>query len=157
VLRKCQCVGFDGIGKVGQQGGPPQPAQNNPHVFQINGVSGVNNAIVSTKKNCTRILFSSARLCQTCKRLDPKHTRLARIEKDKHDSSVLFAKAEMGSSWGKQLGRHLAVDAVPSFVLFRGGKQFGEAISVSDLPSDKIEQAFGFNRIGNGIPKLLVK
>mmetsp|Transcript_42028 Transcript_42028/g.101270 ORF Transcript_42028/g.101270 Transcript_42028/m.101270 type:complete len:327 (+) Transcript_42028:367-1347(+) len=120
-------------------GEAPQPAQNNPHVFQINGVSGVNNAIVSTKKNC--ILFLSARFCQTCKRLDPKYTRLARIEKDKHDSSVLFAKAEMGSSWGKQLGRHLAVDAVPSFVLFREGKQFGEAISVSDLPSDKIEQA----------------
>lgn len=127
------------LGDVEPVGEAPQPPQNNPHVFQINGVSGVNNAIVNRKKHC--ILFLSARFCQTCKRLDPKYTRLARMEKDKNDSSVLFAKAEMGSAWGKQLGRHLQVDAVPAFVLFREGKQFGEAISISDLPSNKIEQA----------------
>jgi len=37
----------------------PQPPQNNPHVFQINGISGMNNGIVATKKDC--ILFLSAR------------------------------------------------------------------------------------------------
>jgi len=133
----------------------PQPIQNNPHVFHINGVSGLNLVIRDTKKDC--ILFLSARFCQTCKRLDPKYTRMARMEKD-NDSSVLFAKAEMGSSWGKQLGRHLDADAVPAFVLFRKGKQFGSAISVSDLPSTKIEQALDLLESGGDWdPKTAIK
>eukprot|EP00980_Cylindrotheca_fusiformis_P019384 scaffold6661_cov109-Cylindrotheca_fusiformis.AAC.4 len=123
----------------------PQPKQTNPHVFDINGVSGMKSAIIDPGKDC--ILFLSAKFCKTCKHLTPKYTRLARIEKE-NDSPVLFARAEMGSAWGKKLGRVLQVDAVPSFVLFRNGKRFGSPLSVSDLPSKKIGRALALLESG---------
>lgn len=116
----------------------PQPKQTNPHVYDINGVSGLKSNILDPEKDC--ILFLSARFCKTCKHLYPKYTRLARVEKE-NESPVLFARAEMGSMWGKKLGRFLEVDAVPAFVLFRKGKRFGSPLSVSDLPSKKIGRA----------------
>jgi hypothetical protein len=116
----------------------PTPTQNNPHVYQIAGIHGLQSEIMDQNKDC--ILFLSARFCKTCKSLSPKYTRMARIEKE-NDSSILFAKTEVASRWGKQLGAFLEVDAVPAFVLFRKGKQFGIPLSTSTLPSNKIDRA----------------
>ena len=116
----------------------PTPIQKNPHVYEIAGVNGMQSEIIEPGKDC--ILFLSAKFCKTCKALNPKYTRMARIEKE-NDSPILFAKTETGNSWGKQLGRNLEIEAVPAFVLFRKGQRFGSPLSVSNLPSKKIERA----------------
>ena len=132
----------------------PTPVQNNPHVYEIAGVSGMQTEIIEPGKDC--ILFLSARFCKTCKSLNPKYTRMARIEKE-NDSPILFAKTEVGSSWGKQLGRKLEVDAVPAFVLFRNGKRFGSALSVSKLPSKKISRALDLLASGDAWDPSILK
>jgi hypothetical protein len=132
----------------------PQLEQNNPHVYQINGVSGMQSNIMDPEKDC--ILFLSAKFCKTCKSLNQKYTRLARIEKE-NDSPVFFAKAEMGTSWGKKLGRALEVDVVPSFVLFRKGKRFGSSLSVNDLPSKKIGRALELLESGKDWDPMILK
>lgn len=123
----------DGKGKPA-----PTPDQENPFVRNVAGVSGMEEEIMDASKDC--ILFLSARFCKTCKTISPLYTRMARISKDA-DSSTLFAKAETSGPWGKELGRALEVDAVPAFVLFRNGERYGSPMSVSRLPSKKIEQA----------------
>jgi hypothetical protein len=126
---------FDPDGKVKPA---PTPDQENPFVRNVAGVSGMQDEIMDASKDS--ILFLSARFCKTCKTISPLYTRMARMSKDA-DSSTLFAKAETSGPWGKELGRFLEVDAVPAFVLFRDGKRYGSPLSVSRLPSKKIERA----------------
>jgi hypothetical protein len=64
---------------------------------------------------------------------------MARIAKE--EGEVVFAKAETSGRWGKELGRYLEVEAVPAFILFRKGARYGSALSVSKLPSKKIDRA----------------
>lgn len=125
----------------------PTPVQENPHVYQISGVSGLKSEIIDQNKDS--ILFLSAKFCKTCKSLNPKYTRMARLEKTENaESPMFFAKTEVSSRWGKKLGAFLEVDAVPAFVLFRNGKRFGPPLSASKLPSKKIDRALKLMQSG---------
>jgi hypothetical protein len=48
---------------------------------------------------------------------------------------------EASGQLGKELGRELGVDAVPSFIFYRNGERFGIPLYASKLPSPKISHA----------------
>jgi thiol-disulfide isomerase/thioredoxin len=120
--------------------------QNNPYVLNVLGVEGLQSEIVDTKMNC--IMFMSAKFCKTCRTINPLYTRMARLNQENDDTKVSFVKAEASGEAGKALGRHLSVQAVPSFVLFREGRQFGVPLSVSKLPSRKIDRVLELLKTG---------
>lgn len=108
---------------------------NNPYVMTVRGVTGLQSDIIAAEKDC--LLFLSAPWCRTCRYLSPQYTRMAR----ERTSELTFAKADASGNIGKALGKALEVDAVPAFILFRQGQVFGSPLSVSRLPSKKLEQA----------------
>jgi thiol-disulfide isomerase/thioredoxin len=116
--------------------------QNNPYVINIMDIDGMESEIVSTEKDC--IMFMSAKFCKTCKTINPAFTRMARINQENNDdngnSNISFVKAETSGASGKELAKHVSVQAVPAFVFIRDGKILGQA-SVSKLPSKKIDTA----------------
>ena len=65
---------------------------------------------------------------------------MARLGKES-SRPIVFAKAETSGRWGKELGRYFGVEAVPAFLMFRKGQRFGSPMSVSKLPSRKIDRA----------------
>jgi len=111
----------------------------NPFITKIQGVEGLEKEIVSCEKDC--ILFLSAKFCRTCKGIVPQYTRLARINNEEKDLNIMFAQADLGGKIGKQLGRALDVEAVPTFVMFRKGELYGDPLSISRLPSKKLNIA----------------
>ena len=117
---------------------PPQPIQDNPFVRQVASVAGMQEEIV--EPGLDSIMFLSARFCKTCKSLNPQFTRLARTYGE-INGNIKFVKAEATGTYGKELGRVLETDAVPAFILFKNGKRFGSPLSVSRLPSAKIDRA----------------
>ena len=46
------------------------------------------------------------------------------------------------------ISRLLGVDAVPAFVLFQDGKRYGDTLSISKLPSKKLDFALDFMKSG---------
>jgi thiol-disulfide isomerase/thioredoxin len=116
-----------------------QAIQNNPYVLNVLGVEGMRSEIVENQMDC--IMFLSAKFCKTCRTINPMYTRMARMSQENDNSNVSFVKAEASGEMGKALGRYLSVQAVPAFVLFRNGEQFGTPLSVSKLPSKKIDRA----------------
>jgi hypothetical protein len=116
----------------------------NPFVTEFEGVDGLYNHIVSSKKDC--VLFLSAPYCRTCLTLTPAYTRMARImtEQQKtqdNNHTVLFAKADAGGRKGKELGNALNINAVPTFLMFRAGERYGTPLSISKLPSKRLDLA----------------
>jgi hypothetical protein len=120
-------------------------AQKNPYVQDVIGVRGLEEDVMAQKKDC--LMFLSAKFCKTCKTLNPQFTRMARVAKEQ-DSSISFVKAEASGPLGKPLGKFLEIDAVPSFILYRQGQRFGIPLSVSRLPSDKINRALELLKSG---------
>jgi len=117
-----------------------QGLSNNPYVMEVTGVPDLQAHIVSsTDKSC--VLFLTASYCRTCKKITPQFNRMARIGAEEHDGDVIFAKAETSGEQGKAIGRALEVDAVPTFVMFRKGKRYGDPISVKRLPSKTLQKA----------------
>ena len=116
----------------------PQPVQENPFILKLSDVHGARTEIIAKERDC--VVFVSARFCKTCKAIDPKYTRMARLA-DERSSTTAFAKAEASGPSGKELGRFLGVEAVPVFVLFRAGERFGTPLSTNKLPSKKIDAA----------------
>ena len=57
------------------------------------------------------------------------------------EDKVVFAKAEATGNLGKELGKALGCDSVPSFLLFDKGRVYGKPMAVSRLPSKKLEMA----------------
>ena len=105
---------------------------NNPYVTNIHSASELNQKIVAARRNC--VLFLTASYCQKCKRLTPQFQRLARKKSSEVSTSstggsnngVLFAHVDISAGpKGKQLGKLLNVEKVPSIILFRDGKQVG--------------------------------
>ena len=103
---------------------------NNPYVTTIHSASELNQNIVEARRNC--VLFLTAAYCQKCKRLTPQFQRLARKKSSEVSTSskggsnneVLFAHVDISAGpKGKQLGKLLNVEKVPSIILFQGGKQ----------------------------------
>ncbi|OEU19854.1 hypothetical protein FRACYDRAFT_155646, partial [Fragilariopsis cylindrus CCMP1102] len=63
--------------------------------------------------------------CKTCKTINPAFTRMARINQESNDdndnSNISFVKAETSGASGKELAKHVSVQAVPAFVFIRDG------------------------------------
>lgn len=113
--------------------------KNNPFILNINSIEDLSSDILGEKKKC--VLFLSSTSCRTCKYLMPQYTKISR---DSGDSEVLFAKANAFTKEGKKLSKLLQVDAVPAFVLFRDGMTFGKTLSLTRLPSKKLDMALEF-------------
>jgi len=113
-----------------------KPEEINPFVTPIVGVEGMQQIIVDAGQTC--LLFLSAPFCRTCKSLAPAYTRMARLQ---GNDSLIFAKADTSGKTGKALGKALEIDAVPAFVLFRNGQRFGTPLSVTRIPSQKLNLA----------------
>ena len=94
-------------------------ATDNPYITSINSASEMNEQIMEPKRNC--ILFITASYCQKCKRMLPQINRMARISSES-TSDVLFAHADISGPRGKQLGKVLNADKVPSVIVFRKGE-----------------------------------
>jgi len=112
--------------------------KKNPYILNIKGLDELENVILSKDKDC--VLFLSASYCRSCKYITPQFTRLAR-EMTEGDSDVLLAQTDTGRGSGKELGKFLNVEAVPAFVLFRDGKIYGDTLSISRLPSKRMNLA----------------
>lgn len=111
---------------------------SNPFVLDIHDLKDLNDQILTPKKDC--ILFLSAAYCRTCRYLSPQYIKLARTHAEAKND-VLFAKSNASSKIGKEVSRALGVDAVPAFCLFRAGKRYGSVLSVSKMPSKKLDLA----------------
>jgi len=109
-----------------------------PFVVSIKGVEGLNQRLLSNKKQV--VLFMSASWCRKCRALKPRYNKIAR-ESPLPDDELTYAQADTTGVAGKMLSRYLDVDAIPAFVLFKDGKQYGEKILVSRLPSKKLSAA----------------
>jgi thiol-disulfide isomerase/thioredoxin len=105
----------------------------NPFVRTVVGVVGLRQRILQPQEDC--LLFLSAPFCRTCRYLGPSYTRLARLNKGK----IVFAKADTTGLLGKELGRYLRVESVPSFVFFAKGRRVGKSLGVTKLPSPKLQ------------------
>lgn len=110
--------------------------KENPFIKSINGMTDLSSEIIGKKKKC--VLFLSSSSCRTCKYLTPQFTKLA---KEHYDEEVVFAKVNAFSKKGKELSRVLGVDAVPAFVFFRNGQRFGKTLSITRIPSKKLNLA----------------
>lgn len=114
----------------------------NPFVKKIVGEQQMYETIVKEERDC--VLFMSATFCRTCKQLNPRFTTKARQTMESYgedEKGILFAKADATGEVGKDLSRLLNVDAVPAFLLFRKGRRYGPAMSISRMPSQKLDAA----------------
>jgi thiol-disulfide isomerase/thioredoxin len=141
---------------------PKAPEENgyverkNPYILDINGLNDLNTEVLDPEKDC--MLFLSAAYCRTCKYLAPQYLKLAR-EHVKAGDDVVFAKANAVGKLGKEIRRTLGVDAVPAFCFFKAGERYGSIISVSKMPSKKLDAALdllisGEKWDGNAISRL---
>ena len=96
-------------------------APSNPHITSISSASDLNQHIIESKRNC--IMFLTAAYCQKCKHMTPQVNRIARISSES-SSNVLFAHVDISKGpRGKQLGKILDVNKVPSVVIFQNGER----------------------------------
>jgi len=112
--------------------------ERNPFVVDVTDLKDLNDKILHPKKDC--ILFLSAAYCKTCHRISPQDVKLARVHAEAKND-VVFAKSNASSKIGKEVSRALGVNAVPAFCLFRAGKRYGDVMSVSHIPSKKLDVA----------------
>ena len=126
--------------------------KTNPFIFDINGVDDLSSKILREKKQC--VLFLSSTSCRTCKYLTPQYTKLSR---DFSDSEIVFAKLNAFTKKGKELSKVLEVDAVPAFVLFRDGERFGNTLSITRIPSKKLDLALELLQDGEWDAKRMSK
>lgn len=112
----------------------------NPYVKDLNTVADLNQYILEPKEDC--VLFLSAPYCRTCRYLAPQYTKLARSYYNQEDSDIIFAKTNTSDKLGgKEISKILDVDAVPAFCLFRAGERYGTTLSLSRIPSRKLDAA----------------
>lgn len=117
---------------------------SSPHVLLVDSVYALQEKIVNSETTC--LLFLSAPFCRTCRYLKPLYQRMARETSEKMAAdgktmNFVFARAEATGQMSKNLGKALGVDSVPSFLLFKNGQKFGKTLSVSRIPSAKLDQA----------------
>lgn len=123
-------------------------AQRNPYVASLESLKDVRSWIIEEKKDA--VVFFAAPYCKTCRSINPLYTRMARISKDvKGDAEFLFAKASITGKAGKQLTFTFNIDSVPTFVLFRQGKQFGDPFGIVKLPSKRLGKALDCLKSGH--------
>jgi thiol-disulfide isomerase/thioredoxin len=138
--------------------------ESDPFVLEAKIVSDLER-IVRDKTTC--VVFVSAPFCRTCRYLKPQFQRLARqystnstitnsdaivpatpvvsdsnttITSSPDTNGLLFIKAEASGQIGKDIGRALGIDTVPTFILYKNGRRYGTPItSITRLPSKKLE------------------
>jgi len=105
--------------KVTKRAPSKTAASSNPHVTTINSASDLNHQIIEPKRNC--ILFLTASYCQKCKRMAPQFNRIARLSSEA-TPDVHFAHVDISNGpRGKQLGKVLNAEKVPSVIVFKDG------------------------------------
>lgn len=126
----------------------PEEEETGEHsyILDLVGAGGLLQHVIAPERDC--VLFLSAKFCRTCRYLSPAYQRLARLETEEHASSIVIARADTGGPLGKELGRKLGVDAVPTFLLFRQGRRFGRPLGITRLPSKKLSAAMELLRSG---------
>jgi thiol-disulfide isomerase/thioredoxin len=125
---------------------------SSPDVTWVADSLAVDTVIAQPRK--TAVLFVSAPFCRTCRYLKPLYYRMAQQYKNRNDNDdggnnghstttvqVEFCQADASGPIGKVLSRKLDIDAVPSFLLFRNGERFGPPLSVTKIPSPKLDLA----------------
>lgn len=124
--------------------------KGNPYIVKISGVQGLQQQIVDKEETC--LVFLKAPYCRTCRYLAPKYQRMARLNAEEKQQNnrrgIIFCEADTTGRIGKELGRTLEVESVPSFVLFRDGKRFGQPLGISRLPSKPLQKALELLRTG---------
>ncbi|KAL7564061.1 hypothetical protein ACA910_006964 [Epithemia clementina (nom. ined.)] len=118
-------------------------------LLRIQGVQDLQHQIADQKLDC--LLFLSAKFCRACKRMQMPYRRMARLNRElfNHEQQdFVFAQAEASGHAGKLLGRALGVDAVPAFIFYKNGQRYGEPLSVTKLPSEKLEKAIEYLKEG---------
>ena len=137
---------------------------NNPYITSISSASELNQQIIESKRNC--ILYVTASYCQKCKRMTPQLNRIARLSSEESladknkKKQVLFAHVDISNgAKGKQLGKILNVNKVPSVVVFQNGEQIkttsGSSNDGSKASSIVIDR-HNLNRLGE-VAKALEK
>lgn len=111
-------------------------------VQEFEGVIGLQSHIIRPKQKS--VVFLTASWCKLCRRLDPRFKRMARLVSEDDELGVTFAKAKTDGKIGKELGKFLKVESVPTFIMFDKGKIYGEPLSVSRLPNKKLDKALQF-------------
>jgi thiol-disulfide isomerase/thioredoxin len=124
-----------------------------PLILEAKSVSDLQR-IVQDKTTC--VLFVSAPFCRTCRYLKPQFQRLARqypvqsttnstskvADTSSNSTNLVFIKAEGSGQVGKDMGRALGIETVPTFILYKNGRRYGTPItSITRLPSKKLELA----------------
>lgn len=119
--------------------GRKNPVQKSfgPYVDIINDVKSLNEDVVSVDADA--IVFISASYCKTCKTILPSYQRMARIFKEEKGSHLKFFITDIATREGKQLGKVLGVESVPSFFIFKDGEQYGPPMKVKRIPSKDLE------------------
>mmetsp|Transcript_16869 Transcript_16869/g.38821 ORF Transcript_16869/g.38821 Transcript_16869/m.38821 type:complete len:644 (+) Transcript_16869:129-2060(+) len=126
-----------------------------PNAF-IRSVIGYRGLQQLQKQEITGVLFLSAKWCRTCKRMQPGYRQMARDRGSNSnkeydtaiDQNLVFCKGEASGREGKMLGRALSVDSVPTFILFDKGERYGKPLSISRLPSKKLDLAIEYLKRG---------
>ena len=123
--------------------GPATPqdefvGKKNPFVVDINDLKELSHEVIEQKRDC--VLFLSAAYCRTCKKLSPQYTKLAR-DHAQAGNNITFAKSNTTGKLGKDVVKAMGVDSVPAFAFFKDGKRYGSVISISKMPSKKLDVA----------------
>jgi thiol-disulfide isomerase/thioredoxin len=136
----------------------PTKAENfvddmDPFILEAKGVSDLQRIV---QDGTTCVLFVSAPFCRTCRYLKPQFQRLARqypvqfttnstintTEASANATGLVFIEAEGTGQVGKDMGRALGIETVPTFILYKNGRRYGTPItSITRLPSKKLEVA----------------
>ncbi len=77
---------------------------------------------------------------------------MGRISKEEKESDVLFLKASSAGKEGKQLTFTFGIESVPTFLLFKAGKKYGDPFGVVKLPSKKLDAAIKCLESGDDFP-----
>jgi thiol-disulfide isomerase/thioredoxin len=120
-------------------------SSTNPFVTEISSIQDLSRTMMK-QSDKDFLLFLSAKYCRTCKAMTPAFNRFARMNQS---DQLLFLRGETTGSKGKELGKILQVNAVPSFVFFRRGQRFGTHVMVNKLPSKTLDMALELLRNGS--------
>jgi len=127
----------------------------NPFVMDVESLRDLREEVVDMEKDA--VLFVSAPYCKLCRQINPAYTRMARISmEEKEESDVLFLKASTAGTNGRKMTFTLNIDSAPTFVVFKGGKQFGDPFGVVKLPSKKLDAVISCLEAGEEFPYQLV-
>ena len=126
----------------------------NPFVMDVESLRDLREEVVDMEKDA--VLFVSAPYCKLCRQINPAYTRMARISMEEKESDVLFLKASTAGTNGRKMTFTLNIDSAPTFVVFKGGKQFGDPFGVVKLPSKKLDAVISCLEAGEEFPYQLV-